>query len=145
MINIFTIGYTHKTAKEFFGLLSQNKIETLIDIRLNNKSQLTGFTKKNDLEYFLEKLCGISYLYVPNFAPTRDILDGYKDKTITWDEYEQRFNLLIDKRKIEKELGPHVLHNACLLCSESDAKNCHRRLVAEYLSKHFDDVNITHL
>jgi uncharacterized protein (DUF488 family) len=145
VINLFTLGYTHKTAREFFGILSQNKIATLIDIRLNNKSQLAGFAKKQDIEYFLEEICGISYLYVPNFAPTKDILDDYKKKKITWNEYEQKFNLLIRERKIEKELGPNILHNACLLCSEKNAINCHRRLVAEYLSKHLDNIIISHL
>jgi uncharacterized protein (DUF488 family) len=145
MINIFTIGYTHKTAEEFFRILSQNGIATLIDIRLNNKSQLSGFTKKQDLDFFLRKICEIDYLYIPSFAPTKKILDEYKKKKINWDEYEQKFNLLIQERKIEKELDLKILNNACLLCSEETAENCHRRLVAEYLSNKFDNVLIIHL
>ncbi|GHV83892.1 hypothetical protein AGMMS50212_12320 [Spirochaetia bacterium] len=145
MVTIYTIGYTHKTAKYFFEKLLENKINTVIDIRLNNQSQLTGFTKKQDLEYFLKKICGIAYLYMPQFAPTKEILDAYKKKRINWSDYERYFNALIYERKIEKEIDSKILNDACLLCSEDTPDKCHRRLVAEYFSNRFENIKIIHL
>jgi uncharacterized protein (DUF488 family) len=145
MITVYTIGYTHKTAKIFFEKLIDNKIITLIDIRLNNKSQLAGFTKMPDLQYFLKELCNIDYLYIPQLAPTKEILDAYKKKRIDWDDYEHKFSTLIKGRKIEKEVNLNILNNSCLLCSEETANKCHRRLVAEYFRNCFGDIEIIHL
>jgi uncharacterized protein (DUF488 family) len=145
MTTIYTIGYTHKTAKNFFGKLAGNKIITLIDIRLNNKSQLAGFTKTPDLQYFLKELCNIEYLYIPQLAPTKEILDAYKKKRINWSDYEYEFNILIKERKIEKEINLNTLNDSCLLCSEETPNKCHRRLVAEYFRNYFGNIEIIHL
>jgi uncharacterized protein (DUF488 family) len=145
MTTIYTIGYTHKTAKIFFEKLIDNKITTLIDIRLNNKSQLSGFTKMQDLQYFLKELCNIDYLYIPQFAPAKEILDAYKKKRIDWSDYEHEFNTLIKERKIEKETNLNILNNSCLLCSEETPNKCHRRLVAEYFKNCFGNIEIIHL
>jgi uncharacterized protein (DUF488 family) len=145
MVTIYTIGYTHKTAKIFFEKLINNKIMTLIDIRLNNKSQLAGFTKMPDLQYFLKELCDIDYLYMPQFAPTKEILDAYKKKRIDWSDYEYEFNILIKERNIEREANLSILNNSCLLCSEETPNKCHRRLVAEYFKNCFGNIEIIHL
>jgi uncharacterized protein (DUF488 family) len=145
MIQLFTIGYTHKSAEKFFSILAANNIKNVIDIRLNNNSQLAGFTKKNDLEYFLKNILGINYFYLPFLAPTDDILKSYKKKEIGWNEYELQFNSLMNKRKIEDKIDIKILQNGCLLCSEEYADNCHRRLVAEYLKDKFKEIVITHI
>jgi uncharacterized protein (DUF488 family) len=145
MTTIYTIGYTHKTAKIFFEKLIYNKIITLIDIRLNNKSQLAGFTKMPDLQYFLKELCNIDYLYMSQFAPAKEILDAYKKKKIDWSDYERKFNTLIKERKIEKDMNLNILNNSCLLCSEETPNQCHRRLVAEYFKNRFKNIEIVHL
>lgn len=145
MNKLYTIGFTKKDAKLFFNLLITNKIEKIIDIRLNNVSQLAGFTKKNDLEYFLNTICNIKYVHKPEFAPTKKILDNYKKNLIDWKEYEEEFNSLLQARRIEKLIGIEDLNNSCLLCSEPTADKCHRRLVAEYLAKSFSDLQIVHI
>jgi uncharacterized protein (DUF488 family) len=145
MTAIYTIGYTHKTAKFFFEKLKENKIRTLIDIRLNNNSQLSGFTKRQDLQFFLKELCNINYLYLPQFAPSKEILDAYKKKIIDWSDYEHEFNILIKERKIEKYTNLNILNNSCLLCSEETPNKCHRRLVAEYFRNCFGNIEIIHL
>jgi len=145
MIQLFTIGYTHKSAEKFFSLLAANNIKNLIDIRLNNSSQLAGFTKKNDLEYFLRSITKINYFYLPFLAPTKDILNAYKKKEINWNEYELRFISLMKERKIEHKIDIEMFQNGCLLCSEEKADKCHRRLVAEYLKNHFNEIVITHI
>jgi len=142
---LFTIGFAQKSAEEFFSRLKTAQIKTLIDIRLNNNSQLAGFTKKEDLRYFLKELCDISYKHMLEFAPTEEILDGYKKKTITWEQYETKYNELIEKREIADRIGPSDLHMACFLCSEPTADKCHRRLLAEYFNKRFPDIQICHL
>ena len=145
MIQLFTIGYTHKSAEMFFSLLEANHVKSIIDIRLNNNSQLAGFSKKNDLEYFLKNILGIDYYYLHYLAPTKDILNAYKKKEINWNDYELQFNILIEERNIEEKVDIHILQNGCLLCAEEYADKCHRRLVAEYLQGKFKEIAITHL
>jgi uncharacterized protein (DUF488 family) len=144
-IILFTIGFAKKTAREFFATLKKNQVKTLIDVRLNNISQLAGFTKKNDLEFFLKELCDIEYFHRPILAPTKNILDAYKKKEISWEEYENRYLDLLSERQVATSCGPHELNMSCLLCSEPKADNCHRRLLAEYFKKSYDNIVIKHL
>ena len=144
-ITLYTIGFTKKNAEIFFSLLRDNNIKTLIDVRLNNVSQLAGFTKKNDLEYFLKEICDITYLHKPDFAPTKDILDGYKKKEISWQIYEEKYLDLLDQRQVSKKVKLDELDMSCLLCSESNSDHCHRRLLAEYLKDVKSNVTIRHL
>ncbi|PRI17397.1 DUF488 family protein [Pectobacterium versatile] len=133
-MDVFTIGFTKKSAEYFFNELNKNKIKTLIDVRLNNASQLSGFAKKNDLIYFLKNLCGIDYVHMDELAPTKEILAPYQQKKITWDQYEYEFLNLMEKRSIEKSIDILTLDRSCLLCSEDKPHLCHRRLVLEYLN-----------
>ncbi|TRU67583.1 MAG: DUF488 domain-containing protein [Microcystis aeruginosa Ma_QC_Ch_20071001_M135] len=144
-INLFTIGFTQKTAQKFFDDLQKAGVKRVIDTRLNNVSPLAGFSKKADLEYFLKVIGGIDYVHVLDLAPTQDILDEYKKKKVDWTIYEQKFRQLISSRRIETKVSPDVINNACLLCSEAKPHNCHRRLVAEYLKEKWGNVNICHL
>jgi uncharacterized protein (DUF488 family) len=144
-MRLFTIGFTKKTAEEFFATLSTAKVKTLIDVRLNNVSQLAGFSKRNDLEYFLRAICGIGYLQLPELAPTQEILDEYRKGGHDWANYESQFLALLKKRKVAQKLDRKVFDRACLLCSEDTAHQCHRRLVAEHLQKKWGGVEIVHL
>lgn len=145
-VDLFTIGFTQKTAEQFFETLIKSDIKCIIDTRLNNVSQLAGFAKQKDIKYFLSKIGGIKYIHLLDLAPTKDILDGYKKKKISWEEYEEKFKVLIKKRKIEKKVSPDLLNGGCLLCSEAKPHYCHRRLVAEYLQQKLDaTIKIHHL
>jgi uncharacterized protein (DUF488 family) len=146
-MEIFTIGFTKTTAEEFFGRLKAHNIERLLDVRLNNRSQLAGFAKRDDLAYFLRELAGARYEHAPLLAPTQEILDAYKKKgAMPWQEYEDRFLQLMRDRRIEVELSPADFEQrTVLLCSEATPENCHRRLVVEYLSKHWADIEAVHL
>ncbi len=145
MIKLFTIGFTRKSAAEFFESLKKAGVRRVIDTRLNNTSQLSGFAKQSDLRYFLEKICNIEYEHQLSLAPTKDILDAYKKKNIPWQEYADSYNLLIQKRQVESLLNNENLANACFLCSEDKPHFCHRRLAAEYLSSKFEDIKIIHI
>jgi uncharacterized protein (DUF488 family) len=144
-MKLFTIGFTKKSAEQFFTRLKNSGTERLVDVRLNNVSQLAGFAKKDDLRYFLEAICGIDYLHLPLLAPTQQMLDSYKKKRGDWQLYEKQFLELMRERQIEREVSREVLRNACLLCSEDTPERCHRRLVAEYLRDKWSDVEIVHL
>lgn len=144
-MRILTIGFTKKSARRFFDALKKAGVKKVVDVRLNNVSQLSGFAKKDDLAYFLERICRIDYRHEPALAPTKEMFDGYKKKGGGWDEYERGFLNLMGDRRIEEKLDPAALEDACLLCSEDKPHNCHRRLVAEYLRKHWGDVEIRHL
>ena len=144
-VRLFTIGFTRKTAREFFTALREAGVRRVVDVRLSNASQLAGFTKKGDLAYFLREIGGIDYVHRPELAPTKEILDGYKKKNLTWPEYEERFARLVAERQVETLLVPGDLDHACLLCSEPKADKCHRRLVAEYLRGKWGNVEIRHL
>lgn len=142
---LFTIGFTKINAQTFFSKIQKSGVTKLIDIRLKNVSQLAGFAKRDDLIFFLRELCNCDYKHVPFFAPTKEILDAYKNKQIDWNEYVHRFSRLIKDRKIETKITLGELNNSCLLCSESTAEQCHRRLVAEYFKEKFGDIDIKHL
>lgn len=144
-MKLFTIGFTKKSAEQFFTRLKNSRTERLVDVRLNNVSQLAGFAKKDDLRYFLEVICGIDYLHLPLLASTQQMIDSYKKKRGDWQLYEKQFLELMRERQIEREVSRKVLGNACLLCSEDKPEHCHRRLVAEYLRNKWSDVEIVHL
>lgn len=145
-IHIQTIGFTQKSANDFFECLRSSGVKRVLDIRLNNVSQLAGFSKKDDLEYFLEQILGLGYIHLPLLAPTKDILDAYKKNRGDWSVFEHQFIDLMRSREIEKRLDPFIVNGGCLLCSEVKPHHCHRRLVAEYLHQHWGDaVEIKHL
>jgi len=145
-VNLFTIGFTQKSAEEFFETLVKANVKCVIDTRLNNVSQLAGFAKQKDLKYLLSKIAGIDYVHLLELAPTKDVLDDYKKKRTSWKDYEAQFNDLITERQIEKKVSPQLLQDGCLLCSELKPHFCHRRLVAEYLQRKLDMViKIHHL
>lgn len=145
-MKIYTIGFTQKNAKKFFGFIKEEQVKTLLDVRLNNVSQLAGFAKRDDLKYFLKELCGAEYVHMPELAPTKDILNAYKKGDMSWEVYEDKFLNLMAQRHIEKTVKPALLDHGCLLCSEHEPHLCHRRLVVEYLNEHSDlDLKVKHL
>lgn len=142
----YTIGFTKKGAEKFFGLLRHNGVKQLLDVRLNNVSQLAGFAKRDDLRFFLRNLCDADYLHVPDLAPTKEILNGYKKKQISWESYEDKFLNLMAVRNIERMFKADELESSCLLCSEHKPHFCHRRLVVEYLNENTGlNLDIKHL
>ncbi|HAK88302.1 MAG: hypothetical protein A2077_01085 [Nitrospirae bacterium GWC2_46_6] len=144
-IRIYTIGFTQKSAEQFFDTLLKAGVRKIVDARLNNSSQLSGFAKKDDLKYFLKIIGNIEYIHMPILAPTEEILVEYRKKKLDWETYKKKFLELLEKRKIEKIVSPSELDRACLLCSEHLPRQCHRLLVAEYLKNKWDDVKIEHL
>jgi len=144
-MKVYTIGFTKKSAGTFFGLLRKSGAERLVDVRLNNVSQLAGFAKRDDLAYFLAELCGMGYQHELELAPTKSMLDDYKKHRASWADYERWFLDLIAVRQIETRISREVLDNSVLLCSEHSPHHCHRRLVAEYLADRWDDLAIEHL
>jgi uncharacterized protein (DUF488 family) len=144
-MRIFTIGFTKKTAEEFFTRLSSAGVRRLIDVRLNNVSQLAGFSKRDDLRYFLKTICDIEYVHLPEFAPTQEMLDDYRKANHDWEAYATRFLALIAERNVENTVDREIFRDSCLLCSEAEADHCHRRLAAEYLRDRWGDVEIVHL
>jgi uncharacterized protein (DUF488 family) len=144
-MRIYTIGFTRKSARTFFTELQDAGVKRLVDVRLNNTSQLAGFTKKDDLGFFAEAICGIQYVHIPALAPTPEILDAYKKHKGDWRLYEQEFLDLLRSRRIEETVSREMLDEGCLLCSEETPEHCHRRLVAEYLKDKWGNVEIEHL
>ena len=150
-MRLYTIGFTKKTAQQFFDIIIAEEIDLLLDIRLNNKTQLAGFTKGDDLIYFLKEICNCAYEHKLEFAPTKDILDDYRDKKNSWSSYEQRYRELIQQRNYNDEICDKFCEsysqykNIVLLCSEPLPDKCHRRLAAEAIIESNPDVYIKHL
>ncbi len=144
-MKLFTIGFTRKSAQKFFGLLSSSGVERVVDVRLNNVSQLAGFAKRDDLEYFLRRVCGIDYVHLPALAPTQEMLAAYRKDHKDWNIYEKQFLDLMRERRIEEEIPREIVDGGCLLCSEDKPHRCHRRLVAQYLDEHWGGIEIRHL
>ena len=146
MITLYTIGFTKKSAEQFFELLKAHHVRTLVDVRINNSSQLAGFAKGTDLKYFLQQIGGIGYRHVADFAPTKELLSGYRADKVSWPEYEQIYHELLTKRGINQRYNVADFDNCCFLCSEETPEHCHRRLLAEYLQNQApENVRIVHL
>jgi uncharacterized protein (DUF488 family) len=145
-VEIYTIGFTQTTAERFFARLADARIERLLDVRLNNSSQLAGFAKAKDLPYFLRELVGAEYKHEPLLAPTQELLDEYKKRKGDWSTYEARFLELMESREIETFFSISDFETpTALLCSEATAENCHRRLICEYLASRWPGVRAVHL
>ena len=144
-MKLFTIGFTKKSAEKFFSLLRDAGVKRIIDIRLNNTSQLAGFAKKDDLIYFLKMIGDIDYVHKPELAPTQEIMDEFKKEKGSWDTYAKKFLSLLAKRGVDNTIVKSDLDGGCLLCSEDTPQKCHRRLVAEYFSNQWPEIDIVHL
>lgn len=145
MIELFTIGFTKKSAEQFFNLLQTNQVQKIIDTRVSATSQLAGFAKQKDLQFFAKAICGMDYLHEKDFAPALERMRQYRKKEMTWEEYAEDYLNLLDLRKIAHKTNIDLLHQNCLLCSEHLPDFCHRRLLAEYLQAKFNGVEIQHL
>lgn len=147
-MTVYTIGFTKKSAEEFFSLLRENGVRTLLDIRLNNTNQLAGFTKKQDLDYFTKSLLGIPYVHDPRFAPEAQTISGYRNGKGTYAAFRKEFLHTMEERKIleviRKEYSGSLDH-ICLLCSEKDPDTCHRKIVAGLMKEVYPDLEIVHL
>ena len=145
-MEVYSIGFTKKSAADFFGALRKAGVRRLLDIRLNNSSQLAGFTKREDLPFFLRELCGAEYRHEPQLAPTQELLDGYRKEKRGWPDYERCFRELMAERQIEQAIDRDLFAvPTVLLCSEPTADRCHRRLVLEYLQAKWGNLTIRHL
>ena len=145
-MEIYTIGFTQTSAEHFFRRLAGAGVERLLDVRLNNSSQLAGFAKAQDLPYFLRELVGAEYEHEPLLAPTQELLDAYRKHKGSWASYEEGFMALLAERHIESALDPaDFQRRTALLCSEATAERCHRRLVCEYLAGQWPEVRAVHL
>lgn len=144
-MKLFTIGFTQKTAEGFFTLLTQAGVKRIVDVRLNNNSQLAGFAKAQDLQYFLNAVGGIAYVYHPEFAPTKEIFEDYKKKKGSWAAYEAAYASLMTERENDARALEVLQDGDCLLCSEAEADHCHRRLLAERIRNLNNELEIVHL
>ena len=145
MIKLYTIGFTEKTAKDFFTLLQKAGVKKILDVRINNISQLAGFAKGKDLAYFAKTIVGADYEHNIDLVPTKELLKDYREQKVDWAKYEKEYIDILNKRNILKKLDFSKLDGACLLCSEHKPDMCHRRLLAEYLQKANKEIEIIHL
>jgi uncharacterized protein (DUF488 family) len=144
-VRIYTIGFTKKSAERFFTLLRDSGARRIVDVRLSNASQLAGFSKRDDLRYFLSEIAGLDYVHLPILAPTQGMLAAYRKSKGDWAGYERDFMALMHERRIEESISREVVADGCLLCSEDKPHRCHRRLVAAYLRDHWGGVDVVHL
>ncbi|WP_043224850.1 DUF488 family protein [Burkholderia glumae] len=145
-IDVSTIGFTNKSAEKFFDLLRKKHVRTVLDVRLNNTSQLAGFTKKEDLKFFLSEIIGAQFIELRELAPEKEMLKLYQSKELTWDSYADAYVELLAKRSVESNLDVALFDGGCLLCSEDKPHHCHRRLAVEYLNSRWNGkLNISHL
>jgi uncharacterized protein (DUF488 family) len=145
-MDIYSIGFTHKSASEFFEILKSNGIERLLDVRLSNTSQLAGFTKQADLAYFLKQICGAEYEHEPLLAPSEELFRAYRKEGGSWEALADGYLKLLKARKVESVLSKSSFKKkTVLLCSEATPDQCHRRLALEYLEKHWPGLKIHHL
>jgi len=145
-MKLYTVGFTQKSAEQFFNLLQSSGVQCLIDARLRPGGQLSGFAKRDDLRFFLDRLIGCGYEHLPELAPGDDFLAAYR-KDHNWMRYAEKFEALMDARDIPTRLDRTLFQRqaCCLLCSEPKPDRCHRRLVAERIARSWPDVEVVHL
>lgn len=149
MINLYSIGFTQKSAEDFFGLLKNYKIDCLIDVRLNPNGQLSRFAFEKDLPFFLDKLAnGCKYAHRVDLAPQNELLKEVRTKGSAMSKdyklFEIQFNNYLEKEsQIENFVEQFKdFKNVALLCSEHTTEKCHRRLVSNMLIRKFsNDIN----
>ena len=144
-MSVFTIGFTGKTAETFFSTLKESGAKRVVDIRINRTSQLAGFAKEQDLQFFLPKIVGMDYSIHEELAPTKELLASYRDKKIQWDEFATKYRALIDQRDVLKNFTARDFDGAVLLCSENEPEKCHRTLLANLIMESFPDLKFTNL
>ena len=149
-MKIYTIGFTKKSAAHFFeAVLEPSGATRLLDVRIHNSSQLAGFAKAGktggDLAFFLRRICAMDYRYLPELAPTADLLNDYRKAGMPWTAYEQRYISMLDARRVADSLDRDLIADSVLLCSEHEPDQCHRRLAAEFLQQHWGGIEIVHL
>ena len=144
-IKLFTIGFTRKNAESFFNLLTEAGVKRIVDVRLNNVSQLAGFAKRDDLKFFLKTIGHMDYIHMPELSPSKDLLENFKKKKTDWAVYEKTYLELMAERKIAITMQDRIKDADCLLCSEDQPDCCHRRLAAEYLQGEWGNMDIRHL
>jgi uncharacterized protein (DUF488 family) len=142
---LFTIGFTQKNAEAFFTTLKNSGVRRVVDVRLHNTGQLAGFTKRDDLAFFLRNINHADYIHIPVLAPTAEMLSAYRDGKQSWEAYAHTFSELIRERRVERVLRDEIRDRDCLLCSEPTPEHCHRRIVAEHLQRHWKDLTVEHL
>lgn len=144
---LFTIGHNKTSLRGFVERLQNARVDCVVDIRLNNTSQLAGFAKRDDLEFLLVEGFGIRYVHMLNCAPAQEMLDAYKSDR-DWDRYAQSYGALIDEREMPRGFLDAARaagwKRPCLLCAEETPDTCHRRLLAEALAA-AGSVEVTHL
>jgi uncharacterized protein (DUF488 family) len=145
MTKLYTIGFTKKTARQFFELLKKHDVKKIIDIRISNSSQLAGFAKGVDLEYFASEICGMGYAHILDFAPTKELLSDYQNKKIDWDEYKKVYRSIIIERQVLQKYCMEDFDNACFLCSEPTEEHCHRKLLVDFFKEKYSDIIICHI
>ncbi len=144
-MKVYTIGFTKKSAETFFTTLRDSGARRVVDVRLNNVSQLAGFSKRDDLRYFLREIVGLDYVHPPELAPSPALFEAYRKRGRDWDTYARGYLALLQERHVENTIPRELIADGCLLCSEEKPHRCHRRLVAEYLREHWGDLDILHL
>jgi uncharacterized protein (DUF488 family) len=144
-MTLYTIGFTGKSAERFFDILVTNAVRRVLDVRLNNTNQLAGFSKRDDLRFFLSRIANIGYMHLQQFAPSDALLKAYRSHKVDWDEYEHRYLALLSERDALGSVDSEIFENGCLLCSEASPDHCHRRLLAEYIAVCLPDVHVIHL
>jgi uncharacterized protein (DUF488 family) len=142
---LYTIGFAGWTAEAFFGSLAENRVLRVLDVRLRNNSQLAGFAKRDDLRYFLAELSDAEYQHLPALAPTPELLRGYRDKSVTWAQYEEIYTAILLQSAALADLLSRGVDRACFLCSEHEPEHCHRRLLAEHIATLQPGTRIVHL
>lgn len=141
-MRLYTIGYSKKTAEEFFDILRDNGVTQVVDIRRHNSNQLAGFTKQSDLPWFLDTIAGIGYSHELALAPSEDLMRAYRKEGLPFDEFAAKLRKQFEDREMPTKA---TFDHAALLCSEADPSTCHRLVASEYLAEKWSGVEVIHL
>ena len=134
-MEIYTIGYEGLNQKEFLAWLQHYKINVIADVRQLPLSRKKGFSK-NSLNESLAKN-NIEYISYRELGTSKEM----RSKLLLTGNYKQFFkeykNKICDKTEQINELYEIVNSGKkiALLCFEHDAHKCHRKIIADEITK----------
>ena len=140
---VYTIGHSNHSRETFIWLLTEVKIELLVDVRSNPSSPWASYANPHDLKQIL-KAAGIQYLYLGDVLGGRPSdPDCYNQQTGKAD-YQSMQNKGSFQRGLSQLLKGLKKYRICVMCAEEDPSSCHRNLlVGESLRR--EGVQILHI
>lgn len=145
METVCTIGHSNRSIEDFIGLLRQNGIVCLLDIRTVPKSRHNPQFGQDQLSVSLAE-AGIEYRYLPGLGGLRRARKESENtgwRNISFRGYADYMQTEEFAANVETVIALGRDKSCALMCAEAVPWRCHRSLVADALlvrGVHVDEI-----